>query len=162
MKTMLMTAGLLCSSLLASAAMAQTSTPPAAIQPSSSPSATASSPSGFLTHLGPGSMLVSDLMDQDVAGPDNKDIGEIEDVILDRTGRVMALVVEVDEGLGDRTVAVPMSAIQFNTADAATTGSVQGAGQTAGTPAARSDDIRIVLNIPADQLKSAPEFDDDD
>jgi PRC-barrel domain len=160
MKTMLMTAGLLCSSLLASAAMAQTSTPPAANQPSSSPSATASGPSGFLTHLGPGSMLVFDLMDQDVAGPDNKDIGEIEDVILDRTGRVMALVVEVDEGLGDRTVAVPMSAIQFNTADA-TTGSVPGAGQTAGTPAARSDDIRIVLNIPADQLKSAPEFDDD-
>jgi uncharacterized protein YrrD len=101
-------------------------------------------------------------MDQDVVGPDNKEIGEVDDVILDRTGRVVALVIEADEGVGDRTVAVPMSAVQMNAADAATTGSVQGSGQAAGGSAARnSGDMRIVLNIPADQLKSAPEFDED-
>jgi sporulation protein YlmC with PRC-barrel domain len=119
--------------------------------------------SGFITQLGPDAMLVSDLMDQDVVGPDNKEIGEVDDVILDRNGRVIALVIEADEGIGDRTVAAPMSAIQMNAADATTTGSVQGSGQASGGSAARnsSDDMRIVLNIPAEQLKSAPEFDED-
>ena len=155
MRKTLIAAGLLGSTLLAPAAMAQST--PAGQQ----------NASGFITQLGPDAMLVSDLMDQDVVGPDNKEIGEVDDVILDRTGRVIALVIEADAGIGDRTVAVPMSAIQMNAADAATTGSVQGSGQgsgqASGGSAARnsSDDMRIVLNIPAEQLKSAPEFDED-
>ncbi|MDP8918159.1 MAG: PRC-barrel domain-containing protein [Pseudomonadota bacterium] len=151
MRKTLIAAGLLGSTLLATAAMAQSA--PAGQQ----------NASGFITQLGPDAMLVSDLMDQDVVGPDNKEIGEVDDVILDRNGRVIALVIEADEGIGDRTVAVPMSAIQMNAADATTTGSVQGSGQASGGSAARnsSDDMRIVLNIPAEQLKSAPEFDED-
>jgi len=152
----LLTAGLLGSTLLASAAFAQ-STPPAANQPSS-----AATSAGFLTRLEPGQMLASKIMDEDVVGADNKDIGDIEDLVLDRTGRIVAVVVEVDEGLGDRTVALPLSAIQMNAPDAATTGSVQGSGQTGATSASRdSDDMRIVVTTPVDQLKSAPEFDDD-
>jgi sporulation protein YlmC with PRC-barrel domain len=151
MRKTLITAGLLGSALLASAAMAQTS-------PAPQPSAPASGSSEFITRLSPGSMLVSDLMDQDILGADNKDIGDVEDVVLDRNGRVVALVVEIDEGLGDRTVALPLSAFQMNAADASTTGSVQ-----TGTPSAarNDDDMRIVLTTPVDQLKSAPEFDDD-
>jgi len=151
MRKTLITAGLLGSALLASAAMAQTS-------PGSQPSAPASGSSEFITRLSPGSMLVSDLMDQDILGADNKDIGDVEDVVLDRNGRVVALVVEIDEGLGDRTVALPLSAFQMNAADTSTTGSVQ-----TGTPSAarNDDDMRIVLTTPVDQLKSAPEFDDD-
>ena len=107
-------------------------------------------------------MLVSKVMDGDVLGADNKDIGDVEDLVLDRSGRVVAVVIEVDKGFGDRTVALPMSAVQINAADAATTGSVQGSGQTAGSSSARkSDDLRIVVNMPVDQLKAAPEFDDD-
>jgi hypothetical protein len=50
----------------------------------------------------------------------------------------------------------------MNAADAATTGSVQGSGQTSGSSSARNDDdMRIVVNMPVDQLKSAPEFDSD-
>lgn len=152
MRKTLIAAGLVGSTLLATAAMAQST-------PASQPNA-----SGFITQLSPDAMLVSNLMDQDVVGPDNKEIGEIDDVILDRNGRVIALVIEADEGIGDRTVAVPMSAIQMNAADAATTGSIQESGQATGGSAARNsgDDMRIVLNIPADQLKSAPEFDDND
>lgn len=151
MRKTLIAAGLLGSTLLATAAMAQSA--PAGQQ----------NASGFITQLGPDAMLVSDLMDQDVVGPDNKEIGEVDDVILDRNGRVIALVIEADEGIGDRTVAVPMSAIQMNAADATMTGSVQSSGQASGGSAARSssDDMRIVLNIPAEQLKSAPEFDED-
>ena len=151
MKTLLMT-GLLGSTLLAAGALAQS---PA---PASDPSANAAQ---FMTQLSPGSMLLSDLMDQDVVGPDNKDIGEVEDVVLDRDGRVSAIVVEVDEGLGDRTVALPMNAFRMGM-DAEATGSVQGADRNAGSSgAARSGNMRLMLNMPADQLKSAPEFDDD-
>jgi sporulation protein YlmC with PRC-barrel domain len=151
MRKTLITAGLLGSALLTSAAMAQTS-------PAPQPSAPTSGSSEFTTRLSPDSMLVSDLMDQDILGADNKDIGDVEDVVLDRNGRVVALVVEIDEGLGDRTVALPLSAFQMNSADASTTGSVQ-----TGTPSTtrNDDDMRIVLTTPVDQLKSAPEFDDD-
>jgi sporulation protein YlmC with PRC-barrel domain len=152
MRKTLIAAGLLGSTLLATTAMAQSA--PAGQQ----------NASGFITQLSPDAMLVSDLMDQDVVGPDNKDIGDVEDVVLDRSGKVVGLVIEVDDGIGDRTVALPMSAFQMNAPDAATTGSVQGSGTATGTSANRrdDDDMRIVLNMPADQLKSAPEFEEDD
>ncbi|WP_201863553.1 PRC-barrel domain-containing protein [Microvirga soli] len=146
----LLTAGLLGSTLLASAAMAQTT--PA--QPSATPPAGVN----FMTRLEAGQMLASKIMDEDVVGADNKDIGDVEDLVLDRSGKVVAVVIEVDKGLGDRTVALPLSAIQMSAPDAATTGSVQGSGKTT---TRSSDDMRIVVTMPVDQLKAAPEFDDD-
>jgi hypothetical protein len=146
----LLTAGLLGSTLLASAAMAQTT--PA--QPSATPQAGVN----FMTRLEAGQMLASKIMDEDVVGADNKDIGDVEDLVLDRSGKVVAVVIEVDKGLGDRTVALPLSAIQMSAPDAATTGSVQGSGKTT---TRSSDDMRIVVTMPVDQLKAAPEFDDD-
>ena len=157
MKKLMLTAGLLGSTLLASAAMAQTT--PA--QPS--PGTAAPAGVNFITRLEAGQMLASKIMDEDVVGADNKDIGDIEDLVLDRSGKVVAVVVEVSEGLGDRTVALPLSAVQMNAPDAATTGSVQGSNQNAGSSSARSsDDMRIVVNMPVDQLKSAPEFEEND
>jgi sporulation protein YlmC with PRC-barrel domain len=153
MKTLLM-AGLLGSTLLATGAMAQSSP--------TTPSSSASNSTQFITQLGPDSMLLSDFMDLDVTGPDNKDIGDVEDVVLDRNGKVAAVVIEVDEGLGDRTVALPMTAFQMGAASE-TTGSVQGSNRNAGlSNASRSDEMRLMLNMPLDQLKSAPEFDDND
>jgi sporulation protein YlmC with PRC-barrel domain len=148
----LLTASLLGSALFASAAMAQ-STP-------AQPSSNATAPAGvnFMTRLEAGQMLASKIMDEDVVGTDNKDIGDVEDLVLDRSGKVVAVVIEVDKGLGDRTVALPLSAIQMSAPDAATTGSVQGSGKTT---TRSSDDMRIVVTMPVDQLKAAPEFDDD-
>lgn len=50
---------------------------------------------------------------QDMAGYD--DIGEIEDLILDRTGQVKAMVVGVGGflGMGDKEIAVPTEAVNF-------------------------------------------------
>ena len=155
MKTLLM-AGLLGSTLLATGAMAQTA-PSGANQPSKA----ANAPQ-FLTRLPSGSMLLSDLMDGDVVGPDNKDIGDVEDVVLDRTGRVAAVVIDVETGLGDRKVALPLSDLQI-TPKSESTGSVQGSGQNAGSPnAGMSGEMRVMLNRPVEQLKSAPEFGEDD
>ncbi|NBJ10746.1 PRC-barrel domain-containing protein [Microvirga arsenatis] len=146
MKT-LMTASLLASTLLASAALAQST----------------SGSAGFITRLEPGQMLASKIMDEEVLGANNEDIGDVEDLVLDRDGRVVALVVEVEEGLGDRTVALPLSAVRMGAGDVAATGSVQNQGQAGGASAARnSDDVRIMVTMPVDQLKSAPEFDDND
>lgn len=144
MKTFLI-AGLLGSTLLASGAMAQSA-----------------NSSQFMTHLNPGSMLLSDFMDQDVVGPDNKDIGDVEDVVLSRDGKIAAVVIEVDKGMGDHTVALPMSAFKMS-ADAETTGSVQGSNQNSkASNADMSKNMRLMLNMPLDQLKSAPEFKDHD
>ncbi len=145
MKSFLM-AGLLGSALLATGVMAQTApsttTPPAA------------KTSQFMTQLPAGSMLLSDLMDLDVIGPDNNDIGDVEDVILDRNGQVASVVIEVEEGVGNRTVALPMNVFQI-APDASTTGST-----TSG--ASKTNTMQLMLNMPVDQLKAAPEFDEDD
>ena len=155
MKKTTLTAGLLFSALMASTAIAQTS--PAPASPPSSTTGASAAP-GFLTRLEPGQILASRIMDADVLGADDKDIGDVEDVVLDRSGKVVGLVIEVEKGLGDRTVALPLSAFQMNAADATTTGSVR----TGGASAARNDDdMRIVVTMPVDQLKAAPEFDDD-
>ncbi|WP_426954820.1 PRC-barrel domain-containing protein [Muricoccus radiodurans] len=58
---------------------------------------------------GLGEMRAKELMDRDVYGTDGR-IGEVEDLILDFAGaRVVAVVIEVDRGLGraDRYVTVP-------------------------------------------------------
>jgi len=156
MRKLMLATGLLGSTLLASAVLAQT-TPSAPAQPAGANSPAAN----FMTRLEAGQMLASDIMDEDVVGPDDDDIGEIEDLVLDRDGRIVGVLLQVDEGLGDRTVALPLSAFQVNGRDMATTGSVQGSGQTA-SAARDDDDRRIVLTIPVDQLKSAPEFEEDD
>lgn len=158
MKKLVMTAALLGTTLLASGAMAQTAP--------TTPPASGAAPAGsvqFITQLSPNTMLLSDLMDLDVVGPDNKDIGDVEDVVLGRDGKIAAVVIEVDKGIGDRTVALPMSAFQL-VPEASTTGSVQGSGQAGNNTAAMrdSDDMNLKLNMSVEQLKSAPEFDDND
>jgi len=154
MKTLLM-AGLLGSTLLATGAMAQSG------QTQANQSSQAASSPQFMTQLPAGSMLLSDLMDEDVVGPDNKDIGDVEDVVLDQNGQVAAVVIEVEQGLGDRTVALPFNAFQMMP-DAEATGSIQGSNRNAASSnAIRSGDMRLMLSMPVDQLKSAPEFDED-
>jgi hypothetical protein len=174
MRTKLVAAGLLSSALLASAAMAQAPAPPAgsAGAPTGSMDAGAVS-TQFITQQTPGVLRASDLMGQSVFGTDDKDIGEIEDVILDTSGRIAAFVIELEDGLGDREIAVPAHSVQIDPVDTTvSTGTIRSQGLPASTPQGqrtRQDATisnvltpkRIVLTIPVDQLKSAPEFDDD-
>jgi sporulation protein YlmC with PRC-barrel domain len=150
MKKLALTAAFLGTTLLASGAMAQTA-------PATTPNTGSTQ---FITKLSPGTMLLSEFMDLDVMGPDNKDIGDVEDVILSRDGKVAAVVIEVDEGMGDRTVALPMTSFQL-VPDASTTGSVQNSGNTA-SALRDADDMNLKIDMSAEQLKSAPEFDHND
>ena len=176
MRMTLVAAGLLCSTLLTSAALAQAPAPPAtdAQAPTGSMgSGPVSTP--FITQQTQGVLRVSDLIGQSVFGADNQDVGEIEDVILDASGRIAAIVIEMEGGLGldDREIAVPLSSIQVDPVDStASTGTIGSRGLPASTPEGQQTRAetamnnilapgRVMLSIPVDQLKSAPEFDED-
>jgi sporulation protein YlmC with PRC-barrel domain len=177
MKTKLLATGLLSSTLLASMAIAQG-------QPPAPPASNAQPPTGstddrpgdsrFITQEGSqGVLRLTDVIGQNAVGTDNKTIGEIEDVVLDHDGKVAAYIVEVGGtlGIGSRAVAVPVQAVAIDPVGmTATTGTVQSQGLPAGTAEgqkARSDmqtsrvltPGKIIVTIPADQLKSAPAFD---
>lgn len=93
--------------------------PGSASAPSASPGAT-SQPSGaakpgFVQNQAPQDWRGSKLIGASVYGPDNQSIGEINDVIVDGTGKVKAAVVGVGGflGVGQKDVAVPFEALNI-------------------------------------------------
>lgn len=92
--------------LAASSALAQTTTPPPA-QPTP-PAATA--PSGNLSYYNhtPGQMRASKLIGTNIKNQANETVGEINELILDKDGKVVAVVVGVGGflGIGQREVAL--------------------------------------------------------
>jgi sporulation protein YlmC with PRC-barrel domain len=114
-------AGLAAGLLAALPALAQTDSGPAA------PSATsavqvgenAGTPGGFVTGMGGGLMRSSKLVGLDVIGLDNVKVGAIDEVLMDGSGRVKAVVLGVGGflGLGEKRVAVPFDLFLWNTGD---------------------------------------------
>lgn len=95
----------------------------------------------FISQAQAGDWRASKLVGVDIYGPDNKSIGDVNDVLINRDGSIKAVVIGVGGflGVGEKSVALPFSAIQWmdapatsaasNTATApATTGSVPAAG----------------------------------
>lgn len=56
-------------------------------------------------------ILASDLIDKDVEDSQGREVGEVEDVVIDQTGKKIALIVEVGGflGMGEKSVSIPMS-----------------------------------------------------
>jgi sporulation protein YlmC with PRC-barrel domain len=181
------------SALFAAPAFAQTNpapTPapaPSTNQPAMSQPGASGGAGTFIATRPTDQFRASDLTGERVYGANNENIGEVNDVLLDRTGKVTAVIVGVGGflGIGEKDVALPMTALQFrpdpeNTnaprtttgtatppagADANTTGSTaagQPAGGTAGA-AQDSDGIpgRLMLSMSKEQLQQAPAFRDD-
>jgi sporulation protein YlmC with PRC-barrel domain len=117
---------------LAAPVAAQTPNQPATAPSTTAPAAPAPGTSGgtvtFITVREPGVWRASDLRDKDVYGPNNERIGEIEDVLVNQSGQVTGVVLEVGGflGIGEREVAVPLPAVRLGV-------TVVGAGGTAGT-----------------------------
>jgi hypothetical protein len=123
----------------------------------------------------PGQMLGSDLTGTNVYGMNNENIGDINDLLIGRDGRVVAVVVGVGGflGIGQKDVAVPFEALEIQSA--ATTGTratgtgttpgVTGIGVTGTTGMAAHGTLhpdRIVLRgMTRADLESAPAFDAD-
>ncbi|MBJ6128436.1 PRC-barrel domain-containing protein [Microvirga splendida] len=185
MRLNLIPAALLCSTLLAPVALAQTLQVPAGDVP---PPAGVANDAGFagpdaiaaqapfITRREPGVLRISDLLGKRVHSLHDDDLGEVEDVLVNQNGRIVALVIEVGGflGMGEREVAVPPSAIRINPYDmTATTGTMEGAGlapsTAAGVEARDANRIsraivpeRVVLTVPVEALRAAPPYLDTD
>ncbi|HEX2554425.1 MAG TPA: PRC-barrel domain-containing protein [Microvirga sp.] len=135
MLKMHLAAGLAATALMTAAAVAQTSTTTApattgggasttmSTSGSSGASTTMGSASGaaasgqLMTQMQPDMMRGSKLMGTDIYGSDNQKIGDLDDVILDRQGKIQAIVIGVGGflGIGEKNVAIPYDQVQWMT-----------------------------------------------
>lgn len=139
----------------------------------------------FMTQMQANQMMASDLIGTRVVSSNNESIGDINDVIVDRNGQIMAAVVGVGGflGIGEKNVAVPFNSLEFATAQQAkamdsSNNNVATTGSTAtGTTAAPSSTAttttttsnsasanepeRVVLRMTKAELQAAPAFDKD-
>lgn len=131
--------------------------PPPSGVPSSPPSPAPATPSAPVTRGatpdGAGSMTgmfyaipagatqwrASDIISQPVYNSANERIGEIEELIIDRDGRVWAAIIGVGGflGIGERHVAINYNALQVTT---------------------ENNTMRIMANMNRNQLQQAPAF----
>ncbi len=111
--------------------------------PAATPNTAASPATGgavtFIDQKASGQRLASNLIGMTVRGPGDEILGEIDDVVVDESGRVVGTVIGVGGflGVGEKDVAVPYETMSF-----------MGSG----------DDAHAVLNKTKDQLKAAPTF----
>jgi putative membrane protein len=135
-----------------------------------------------ISQPGPNHILSSDLTGATVYGANNENIGDISDVVLDREGNVVAVIVGVGGflGIGEKAVAIPFDALEIaaaaegqDTQDrTGSTGDRQGqSAQKGAQPMPRStkgakgtvEPERVVLRgMTREDLEKAPAFDDDD
>lgn len=75
----------------------------------------------FMTKMEANHVMASDLIGTKVVGSNNESIGDINDVIMGRNGQIMAAVVGVGGflGIGEKDVAVPFNALEFQSAQQA-------------------------------------------
>src|SRR5919202_1129579 len=106
-------AGLALAALVAGPAFAQTTSQGAGAAGQASPEARAGR---FVTEL-PGAMRGSKLIGTEVIGQDHVRIGSIDDLLVDRDGRIRAVVIGVGGflGIGEKNVAIPYDMLVWNT-----------------------------------------------
>jgi sporulation protein YlmC with PRC-barrel domain len=90
-----------------------------------------------MTQMPPGLMRGSQLMGIDVYGADNQKIGDIDEVLVDRQGKIHGLVVGVGGflGIAQKDVAIPFDQVQWmsNQEIQASANANQGGARTADT-----------------------------
>ncbi len=190
---------LLGSTAIAPFAVAQDATPGATTTP---PAATGTAPTGtvapdattgaasgtmgttaaagtgtYLTEQAENHISVADFMGQAIYTADNQSIGDINDLLVDREGGVVAAVVGVGGflGIGEKNVAVPFENITItrvvDDAEAmTTTDGTATTGTSTTTTTATTDntatnaeevadaEVRLTTTETADSLRNAPEF----
>jgi hypothetical protein len=144
------------SALMISGALAQANmTQPPAAKTDAAPHDTAK----FIPAQGTDHWVFSKFKGTDVLGPDNAHIGNVSDMLFDKNGKILGLIVGVGGflGIGEKSVAIDMSAFQPVPAD---TGSSTGAGGNTAM-ASRNDDptmVKLKVSWTKEQLKNAPDF----
>jgi hypothetical protein len=191
-----MAACLVATAFVAAPALAQTSpapatSPPAASAPATSapatsaPMASSASSGKFMQSMEADQWRSSKLVGTVLYGANNERIGEVNEIILSKTGQAEAVVVGVGGflGIGEKNVAVPFSSVEWTYGDrdvsttAATrtdvaaprTANPPATGTTATTPPAsgttaaardnnRGDPDRGILRMTKAELEAAPRF----
>ena len=153
-------------SLMSSAALAQTPQPNAG---STTVTATTTSvtATSWMTQEAAGQWRTSKMIGLHVYNNDNERIGDISELIVDRGGKLEAVVVGVGGflGLGEHDVAIPYGQInwayqpmQSSRTNTSTTPMTTGAAANRTPVGPRSYPDHAVLAMTRDQLKAAPEF----
>jgi hypothetical protein len=95
-----------------------------------------------------------DLVGADVRNAQNEDIGNVEDIVVDKNGRIKGVVVGVGGflGIGEKHVALAWDELQMRQPEARSGSPDAPTGMTA------SRQPTLVANVTRDQLKQAPEF----
>jgi hypothetical protein len=164
-----MAACLVASAFITMPVLAQTSTTPGATSPAqpatSAPSASSGAGSGaaaggkFITEQQGTQWRASKLIGLDVYGADNQKIGDVNDVLVDRQGNADAVVVGVGGflGIGEKNVALPFSAFEWQMDDTRRTASSGTAGSgTAGSTATTTSTTAPAGSPAATASTSAP------
>jgi PRC-barrel domain len=149
LKTLMMSAAV--SALMVSGALAQDK-PPMASPPAKAEGAAMDS-AKFIQAQGTDHWVFSKFKGTDVLGPDNAHIGNVNDMLFDKNGKILGLIVGVGGflGIGEKNVAIDMSSFQVAPADTGTTG---------GAMSSSSDPTNVKLKVSwtKEQFKSAPDF----
>jgi hypothetical protein len=157
-KTLMISAAV--SALMVSGALAQAdmSKQPAA-KTDAAPAVLHDTTAKFIAAQGTDQWVFSKFKGTDVLGPDNAHIGNVSDMLFDKNGKILGLIVGVGGflGIGEKSVAIDLSAFQPVPGD---TGSSTGAGGST-TLVSRNDDptmVKLKVSWTKDELKNAPDF----
>jgi len=157
--------------MLAGPAFAQSTTQPASPPP---PAANTSAGSmHFITDMKAGDWRASKLKGVNVYNSNNEKIGDINEILIDKSGNIEAAVVGVGGflGMGEHDVAVPFNQLKPVEQPVRTSSNAPATNTTAPSTAARSsNDVtgsvrddrgypdHFLLDMTKDQLKAAPQF----
>jgi len=167
-------AGIAGTALLASVAFAQSPSAPSDTT-KNAPTTTMSDTSSFQ-----GSWRASKLVGLSVYNEKNESVGSINDMLTDKNGKIVAVVIGVGGflGVGEHLVAVPFDKVKFSTEPVAYTGAANapaggsgssrpGGGSTTTTGAATTAPAskpnpwwpdHAIFNATKEELKAMPEF----
>src|ERR1700720_4234777 len=152
MITQYITAGLVGTALLATAAFAQT--PTATTDRANMAPATASDSSSYQ-----GTWRASKLLGLSVYNDNNESLGSINDLLTDKSGNIKAVVIGVGGflGVGEHLVAIPFDKIKFVDQPVAYTGASAGPHATGNRPASSTTTGAAPTNpAPASATPSKP------
>jgi sporulation protein YlmC with PRC-barrel domain len=146
------------SALMVSGAMAQAS-PPASPPAAKTDAAPPIDGAKFIPSQSTDQWVFSKFKGTDVIGPDNAQVGSVNDMLFDKNGKILGLIVGVGGflGIGEKSVAIDMSAFQAVPSDtgSATTGAA-GGGAMSGSNDPTATKLKVTWT--KDQLKNAPDF----